>query len=212
MCTSHRDASNDLCKAIAAVTRRLCSEFVDPKGLSALVACRIIALDKNPGFRPIGIGETLRRIIARAVLSTFKDDILMAAGPMQLCAGQESGCEAAVHVMQKLFNSPEVEAVLLVDATNAFNSINRQTALRNIQHNCPVISTILINTYRDDVNLFIDGEKLISLYQKKEQLKVIYWQWPMYALALLPLINSLSDDAIKQIWYADDACSFLWPD
>ena len=132
----HRDASNDLCKAIVAVTRRLCSEFVDPKGLSALVACRIIALDKNPGFRPIGIGETLRRIIARAVLSTFKDDILMAAGPMQLCAGQESGCEAAVHVMQKLFNSPEVEAVLLVDATNAFNSINRQTALRNIQHIC----------------------------------------------------------------------------
>ena len=51
----------------------------------------------------------------------------MAAGPMQLCAGQESGCEAAVHVMQKLFNSPEVEAVFLVDATNAFNSINRQT-------------------------------------------------------------------------------------
>ncbi|KAL5497492.1 hypothetical protein EMCRGX_G013967 [Ephydatia muelleri] len=134
-------------EAIAAVTRRLCSEFVDPEGLSALVGCRLIALDKNPGVRPIGIGETLRRIIARAVLSTFKDDILMAAGPMQLCAGQESGCEAAVHVMQKLFNSPEVEAVLLVDATNAFNSINRQTAL------CPVISTILINTYRDDVNL-----------------------------------------------------------
>ena len=105
MCTSHRYASNDLCKAITAVTRRLCSEFVDPEGLSALVGSFI------------GIGETLRRIIARAVLSTFKDDILMAAGLMQLCAGQESGCEAAVHVMQKLFSSPEVEAVpLLVDA------------------------------------------------------------------------------------------------
>ena len=112
-------------------------------------------------FGPLGsVKPLIRRIIARAVLSTFKDDILMAARPMQLCAGQESGCEAAVHVMQKLFNSPEVVAVLLVDATNAFNSINRQTALRNIQHICPVISTILINTYRDDVNLFIDGEKL----------------------------------------------------
>ena len=29
----------------------------------------------------------------------------------------------------------------------------------------------------------------------------------MYALALLQLIKSLSDDAIKQIWYADDAAS-----
>ena len=206
MCTSHRDASNDLCKAITAVTRRLCSEFVDPEGLSALVACRLIALDKNPGARPIGIGETLRRIIARAVLSTFKDDILMAAGPMQLCAGQESGCEAAVHVMQKLFNSPEVEAVLLVDATNAFNSINRQTALRNIQHICPVISTILINTYRDDVNLFKDGEKLLS---EEGTTQGDPLAMPMYALVLLPLINSLSDDAIKQIWYADEGKKYL---
>ena len=38
---------------------------------------------------------------------------LRPAGPMQLCAGQESGCEAAVHVIQKLFRSPEVEPVLL---------------------------------------------------------------------------------------------------
>lgn len=174
---------------------------MDPEGLSALVACRLIALDKNPGVRHIWIGGTLRRIIARAVLSTFKDDILKAAGSMQLCAGQESGC---VHVMQKLFSSPEVEAVLLVDATNAFNSINRQTALCNIQHICPLISTILINTYRDDVNLFIDGERLLS---EEGTTQGDPFAMPMYALALLPLINSQSDDEIKQMWYADDAAS-----
>ena len=57
------------------------------------------------------------------------------------------GSEPTVHVMKKLFSTPEVEAVLLFDATNAFNSINRQTALHNIQHICPVISSVLINTY-----------------------------------------------------------------
>ena len=31
-----------------------------------------------------------------------------------------------------MFSSPEVDAVILVDATNAFNSLNRQAALRNI--------------------------------------------------------------------------------
>ena len=41
---------------------------------------------------------------------------------MQLFAEQESG--AAVHVMQKLFSSPEVEAVLLADVATAFNSLN----------------------------------------------------------------------------------------
>ena len=42
MCTAfHRDSA-DLCAAIAAAGRRLCTEFVDPKPLSALLACRLI--------------------------------------------------------------------------------------------------------------------------------------------------------------------------
>ena len=41
---------------------------VDPSGITPLLSCRLIALDKNPGVHPIGIGETVRRIIARAVL------------------------------------------------------------------------------------------------------------------------------------------------
>ena len=61
-----------------------------------------------------------------------------------------------------------------------------------------------MNTYRDDVNLFIDGEMLLS---EEGTTQGDPLAMPMYALALLPLINSLSDDAIKQIWYADDAAS-----
>ena len=30
-------------------------EYVDPAGLEALVACRLIALDKRPGVCPIGV-------------------------------------------------------------------------------------------------------------------------------------------------------------
>ena len=45
----------DLCSAIASATRRLCVDFVDPCCLTAFVACHLIALDKCPGVRPIGI-------------------------------------------------------------------------------------------------------------------------------------------------------------
>ena len=55
-----------------AVARRLCATFGDPAGLSAFISCRLIALDKRPGVRPIGVGETVRRIIAKAVLSVIK--------------------------------------------------------------------------------------------------------------------------------------------
>ena len=53
-CSFHKDSDN-LCSAIANLTRRLCCTYVNPDGISALVACRLVALDKNPGIRPIGI-------------------------------------------------------------------------------------------------------------------------------------------------------------
>ena len=105
---------------------------MDPSGLSAFVECRLIALDKCPGVRPIGSGETVRRIIGKAIATTTTEDIQEAAGPLQVCAGHISGCEAAVHAMHRVYESPETEAVILFDASNVFNSLNREAALRNI--------------------------------------------------------------------------------
>jgi len=116
LCTSFRGASDSLSAALAAVARRLATSFVDPEGLAAFTACRLIALNKNPGVRLIGIGEVCRRLIAKSVLCVVKNDVLQAAGPIQLCAGQHSGCEASVHAMRTAFDSPHAEAVLQVDA------------------------------------------------------------------------------------------------
>ena len=138
------------------------TSVIDPKGISPLLACRLIALDKCPGVRPIGVCETHRRIIAKAVLYITRSDLQDAAGPRQLCAGQIAGIEAAAHGMRSLFSCDDTEAVLLVDATNAFNSLNRQAALRNIQHLCPSLSNILINTYREPTELFVDDQVLWS--------------------------------------------------
>ena len=82
LCTSFHSASWDLCHSLASLAKRLCTSFVDPKGLSAFLACRLIALDKCPGVRPIGVCETARRIISKAILSTIKDDIQDAAGSL----------------------------------------------------------------------------------------------------------------------------------
>ena len=61
-----------------------------------------------------------------------KQDILDAAGCLQLCAGQRAGCEAAVHAMREIFADQDTEGVLLVDASNAFNSLNCHAALLNM--------------------------------------------------------------------------------
>lgn len=71
-------------QSLAYVSKRLCSSNVDPEAVYPLLASRLIALDKCPGVRPIGIGDTTRRIIAKAVLSIVKGDIQDAAGGSQL--------------------------------------------------------------------------------------------------------------------------------
>ena len=109
------------------------------------------------------MGETCRRIIGKAVLSVLGGDILDTVGTAQLCAGQKGGCEAAVHALRSSFESEFSEAILLVDAKNAFNSLNRQTALLNILHLCPSIARFLINSYRSEINPYIGGSVLKSM-------------------------------------------------
>ena len=97
--------------------------------------------------------------------------------------------------MRQLFQSPDAEAVLLVDATNAFNSLNRQTALRNIQHLCPSLATVLINTYRKETPLFIDGETVSSQEGTTQGDPLAM---AMYAIAITPLISQLSSNEVTQ--------------
>lgn len=122
----------------------------------------LIALDKNPGARLIGVGEVVRCIIAKAVLSIIGTDIQQAAGPLQLCAEHTSGIELVIHYMNSVFADERSEGTLLVDASNAFNSLNCAVALQNIQHLCPVFSTVLISTYQSPAALFVDGDVLHS--------------------------------------------------
>lgn len=63
-----------------------------------------------------------------------KDNLQDAVGSLKLCAGQIAGIEAAVHAMKEAFLKDGTEAVLFVDTSNAFNSLNRDAALHNIQY------------------------------------------------------------------------------
>ena len=103
--------------------------------------------------------------------------------------------------MKQAFQANEAEAVLLVDASNAFNSLNRQAALLNIRHLCRPLATVIINTYRQAADLYVDGT---TLYSQGGTTQGDPLAMPMYAMAILPLIRRINED-IKQAWYADDA-------
>ena len=96
-------------------------------------AARFIPFDKSPGVRPIAVGEVFRRIIGKAVARVLEWDVLDSTVPLQLCIGVPSACEAAIHAMDSLIRGTDVEAILLVDASNAFNALNRKAAMHNIR-------------------------------------------------------------------------------
>ena len=160
--TCHKGASRELCACLATIARRICSFYIDPSSIRPLLSCHLIALNKYLGVRPIGIGNTARRIIAKAVSSIATTDIQDASGCLQLCGGQISGIEAAVFATRFAFESDECEAALFVDATNAFNALNCQVALHNIRCLCLPIATIPINSYKSPTELFVDGDVILS--------------------------------------------------
>ena len=146
---------SDLRKVFACLIRKLCSEKIESSTIESFLECRLIPFDKNPGFRPIGVGEVLRRITGKTVVSIIRSDVITSVGSIQVCAGHGAGCEAAIHAMHSIFKEEETEAVLLIDAANAFNSINRQVFLHNISIIYPSISTYVANCYRIPSRLFV---------------------------------------------------------
>ena len=104
--------------------------------------------------------------------------------------------------MQQLFSLPHINAIIQVDASNAFNSLNCQTALRNILHLCPALAKVLVNTYRADSSQYINGETILS---REGTTQGDPLAMAMYAIGTTPLIHRLLTEDVRQAWFADDA-------
>ena len=202
----------DLRAEIAKMTQNLCTREISitenvKTNIEAYTSCRLIPLEKESnGVRPIGIGEVLRRIIGKAIVTEIKPDLATNAGCLQLCAGQPAGCEAAAHAMSEIFAEEETDAILLIDASNVFNSLNRKTLLHNIRYLCPTLATYIRNCYGAPARLFVTGGIEISSSEGTTQGDPV--AMPSYGIGILPLLAiikpELDPEKMKHVAYADD--------
>lgn len=171
------------------------------------MASRLIALDKNPGVRPVGIGETLRRLMGKVMVLCTGADVQDLCGADQLCSGLKGGIEGAVHAIREIFdaNSEDGYGVLMVDARNAFNSVNRVVGLWNARIYWPRCSRYLFNTYRGYFQHY--NRTTEPLHSKElgvtqgDPLSMCF-----YAVALIPLVKSLQSQNRQWVQsYADDS-------
>ena len=148
----------------------------------------------------------MRRVIGKTINWVLKDDIHEATGSLQTATALKAGSEAAIHAMQTIFEEPLTEAVILIDASNGFNSLNRKVALHNIQIACPSFSHILINTYQTSSRMIIMGGAEIQSTEGTTQDNLAM---SFYATAIVQIqqLLPISIPDVKQVWLTDDATS-----
>ena len=96
-------SSSDLRKAFANVVRKLCTDLVETQTVEAFLSFHLIPLNKNPRLRPTGVGEVLRRVAGKVIVSVLKEDVIKCFGTLQVCAGPEACIEAAIHSMNTMY-------------------------------------------------------------------------------------------------------------
>ena len=100
--------------------------------------------------------------------------------------------------MHNIFEADETDAVLLVDASNAFsfNSLNRAAALNNNRVLCPLIATYVTNTYRVPARLFVVGGSELKSAEGTTQGDPLAMS--MYAISFQPLISLLHNRSTRK--------------
>ena len=102
----------------------------------------------------------------------------------------------------------DTNAVLLIDAEDAFNSINRKVMLDNLKFICPIIAAYIISCYATPSRLFIVGVGEVLSSEGITQGDQTGME--AYPLGILPLIKflpefiNLNDMNAKEVVFSDD--------
>ena len=88
-------------------------------------------------FDLLGLVKFESRIVGKVIVSVLKENIIKCTGTLQVFAGQEAGIEAAIHSTNMMYEDENTDGILLVNASNAFNSLNRQSCLHDINYLWP---------------------------------------------------------------------------
>ena len=187
---------------------RMCNKMLRgdlPKDvLPIMYGASLIAFSKpNGGIRPIAIGNTLRRLVAKAAAYTLKDTLKAKLFPFQLGVSVSGGAEAIVHSVRSYckskMESSDPIALLKIDFENAFNTIRRDTFLKTIRNELPSIYPFLYQCYSDSSFLFFNNRTLPSAegIQQGDPLGPL-----CFSLCIQSLVSRLSSEL--NVWYLDD--------
>ena len=201
---SSGDGGTQLLSSITGLCNKMLRGEVPEQIIPILYGASLLAFSKpHGGVRPIAIGGTLRRLVAKAAVFYLKSEIKPKLFPYQLGVSIPSGAEAIVHSARSFCvskkQSPESIAFLKVDFENAFNTIRRDKLLEAIKKEFGCVFPFLYQCYSQDSILIFNGTRLESAegIQQGDPLGPL-----CFSLCLQGLISHLSSSF--NVWYLDD--------
>ena len=155
---------------------------------------------KDGGVRPIAVGCTLRRLVAKTASQAVMKRMGSMLAPHQLGYGTPLGAEAAVHAARQFVaNLPQGQVLLKLDFKNAFNSVRRDKVLESARQNIPEIFPFVYSCYSAPSTLSFADSSLSSAegVQQGDPLGPL-----LFCLVIHPLILQLK--AEFRVFYLDD--------
>jgi len=103
-------------------------------GHQYITGSRLIGFNKGENdVRPIAVGETLRRFIAKWALKLVDTDIRQYFADLQYGVADPRGAEKVIHGIREYYsNMGESSGIMKIDIENAFNSIERVSFLKEV--------------------------------------------------------------------------------
>lgn len=169
---------------------------------------------KNGGLCPIAVGEVLRRLVSKCLAVHVRRAAVSILNRLQLGVGIQGGCEAIVHAASQAMSTVDnvQRCTLLLDFSNAFNSINRESMFVEFRRRLPGLSAWIEYCYSGQPLLHFGDDVIYSCtgVQQGDPLGPLG-----FALTLHPVIKQIKAEApslIMNAWYLDDGTLMGQPD
>ncbi|KAL5713679.1 hypothetical protein ACHQM5_015733 [Ranunculus cassubicifolius] len=199
--------ASDLLEGITSV----CNLFLQgrcPSVLGEFVASAPLTplLKPGGGIRPIAVGTIWRRLVSKMAAKIVGQEVGPYLEGNQFGVGVPGGCEAILHSVNRLMEEKGQcgsYTMLLVDFRNAFNLVDRNVMLEEVQKKCPMLTPWVEFCYAQPGRLYYEDEILWSSIgvQQGDPLGPL-----LFALVLHPLILKVVEecDLLLNAWYLDD--------
>ena len=175
-----------------------------------LCAAKLIPLRKKDGsVRPIAVGETLRRIVGKALLKTPEvAQAVRSLMPRQVRVGVPNATELIGMGIQRIVDSSDPKGdwvILQVDVQNAYNTLSRTAILEGCATKVSGAYNWMAFSYAQHVPLYCQGQLLCWSQKGVHQGDAC---GPLgFALGLqmaLDKCEALSQQLAWNVWYLDD--------